>query len=147
MPSAPGPAALSDVVCHLRANEALNRMESRAGRSPLVFAIPRESLAERFGDAPTMRVPEPGQDRSRGRQAEHVDELLPEQPQCDRIQQKHTFAGEGDQPALREKVKQLVNIEVRSTHDASGKTLKLRVDTITMIASAMTSKPFGHVSR
>ena len=85
-------------ACHLRANEALNRMEPRAGRSPLVFAVPRESLAECFGDAPAMRVPEPGQHRSRGRQAEHVDELLPQQPQRDRIQQEHAFAGERDSP-------------------------------------------------
>src|SRR4029077_8282350 len=34
-------------TCHLCAHEALNRMEPRAGSSPFVLAVPRESRAER----------------------------------------------------------------------------------------------------
>ena len=43
---------------HLRADETLNRVKPRAGDSPFVFAVPRESLAQRFGDAPPVRIPE-----------------------------------------------------------------------------------------
>src|SRR5262249_61664720 len=102
-------------------------------RSPFVFAVPRETLAKCFGDAPPVRIPEPRQHRARRRHPEHVDELLPEQPERDRVEQEHALAGEGDDSTLWEKVQQLVNIEIGRAHQASENNVKLRVNPIILI--------------
>src|SRR6266849_2573424 len=48
-------------TCHLGAYETLYRMQARSRGAPVVLAVPREPLAKRFGDAPPVRVTEPGQ--------------------------------------------------------------------------------------
>ena len=104
---------------HLCAHEALNRVKPRAGHSPFVFAVPRKSLAQHFGDAPSVRIPEPREHGPRRRHAERVNELPPQQPQRDGIQQEHALAGEGDDAALGKEMKQLMDVEVRRAHQAS----------------------------
>ena len=42
-----------------------------------------------------------------------------QQPERDGVQEKHALAGERDDSALRQEVKQLVNIQVRRAHQAS----------------------------
>src|SRR5258705_6903250 len=51
-------------------------MKARAGGAPLVFAVPGKSRAQRFRDAPSMGITEPGQDGPCGHESECVDELF-----------------------------------------------------------------------
>ena len=96
-------------------------MKARAGGAPLVFAVPGKSRAQRFRDAPSVGISEPGQDGPRGRESECVDELFSEKAQRDRVEQEHALARERDDPALLREVKQLVNIEVVGAHGSSRK--------------------------
>ena len=98
-------------------------MQARAGRAPVVLAVPRKSLAQRFGDAPSVRVPEPGEHGPRRGRAERLDELLPKQPERDGIEQEHAFASERDESALRNEMQQFVNIEIGGAHQASATTI------------------------
>src|SRR6478672_2890619 len=51
---------------HLRPHETLKRMQAGSCGSPFVLAVPWESLPKRFGDAPSVRIPEPGEHGPRG---------------------------------------------------------------------------------
>ena len=93
-------------------------MQARAGGAPFVFAVPGKSLAQRFGDAPSVGISEPGEHGPRRCHAERLDELLPEEPERDGIEQEHAFASERDEPALRNEMQQFVNIEVGGAHEA-----------------------------
>ena len=135
MPFGAGRGAVERRARHLRADEALNRVKPRAGDSPFIFAVPREAFAQRFGDAPSVRIPESREHEPRRRDPERLNELFSEQPQRDSVEQKHALAGEGDDAALRQEVKQLVNVEVRRAHQASIELhLKVRVKPIISIA-------------
>src|SRR5258706_10967052 len=103
-------------------------MKACAGGAPLVFAVPGKSRAQRFRDAPSVGISEPGQDGPRGRESECVDELFSEKTQRDRVEQEHAFARERDDPAFLSEVQQLVNIEVCGAHESSRRALKLRVN-------------------
>ena len=119
---------------HLRTDETLQRVKPRASDSPFILAVPRESLAQRFGDAPSVRIPESGEQEPCGRRAQCLNELPPQQPKRDRVEQEHTFAGECDDATLGREMKQLMNVEVRCAHQASVTIrVKLRVQTIISI--------------
>jgi len=94
-------------------------MKARAGGTPLVFAVPGKSCAQRFRDAPSVGISEPGQDGPRGRESECVDELLSEKTQRDRVEHEHALARERDDPALLREVQQFVNIEIVGAHGSS----------------------------
>src|SRR5207302_1737248 len=102
-----------------------NRMKARAGGTPLVFAVPGKSRAQRFRDAPSVGIAEPGQDGPRGRESECVDELLSEKTQRDRVEQEHPLARERDDPAFLGEVQQLVNIEVCGAHGSSARPFQI----------------------
>ncbi len=114
-------------------------MKARAGGAPLVFAVPGKSRAQRFRDAPSVGISEPGQDGPRGRESECVDELFSEKTQRDRVEQEHALARERDDPALLGEVQQFVNIEVCGAHGSSRKALKLRVNPISLIVRGVCS--------
>src|SRR5258705_8078903 len=97
---------------HLRAHETLYRVQARSRGAPVVLAVPGESFTKRFGDAPSVRIAEPGEYGPRRCRAERLDELLPEQPERDGIEQEHTFASEGDESALGDEMQQFVDIEI-----------------------------------
>ena len=122
-------------ACHLRAHEALNGVKTRAGGPPFILAVPRESLPQHVGDAPSVRIPESREHRPRRRHPERLNQLFSQQPERDGVQEKHALAGERDDSAFRQEVKQLVNVEVRRAHKASvERSLKVRVKTIISIA-------------
>src|SRR5260221_13719204 len=108
-------------TCHLGAYETLYRVQARSRGAPVVLAVPRKSLAKRFGDAPSMCVTEPGEHGPRRCHAERLDELLPEEPQRDGIEQEHAFASEGDEPTLGSEMQQFVNIEIGGAHETSAR--------------------------
>src|ERR1700682_2048944 len=108
-------------TCHLGAHETLYRMQARSRGAPVVLAVPREPLAKRFGDAPSVRVTEPGEHGPRRCRAERLDELPPEEPQRDRIEQEHAFAREGDEATLGKEMQQFVNIEIGGAHETSAR--------------------------
>src|SRR5260221_6603198 len=99
-------------TCHLGAHETLYRMQARSRGAPVVLAVPREPLAKRFGDAPSVRVTEPGEHGPRRCLAERFDELLPEEPDRNCIQQEHAFAIEGDASAFGNELQQFVNLMI-----------------------------------
>src|ERR1700674_505755 len=100
MPSAPGAGGLSEARVTSARTRPLYRMQARSRGAPVVLAVPREPLAKRFGDAPSVRVTEPGEHGPRRCRAERLDELLPEEPERDGIEQEHAFASESDASAL-----------------------------------------------
>ena len=118
-PFGAGVAAAGPGAGHLRAHETLQRVKPRASDSPFFFAVPREPLAQRFGDAPSVRIPESGEQDPCGRHAECLNELPPEEPERDRVEQQHPLAGERDDTTFGREMKQLMNVEVRCAHQAS----------------------------
>src|ERR1700683_1537907 len=106
-------------LCHLRAHEPLNRVQARAGLSPLLFAIPGEYLAQHFGHAPAVSVAEPGEHRARHRGAERLNQFPSQQTQRDCVQEQYALAGERDDAALGGKVQELMNIEIGGSHAVS----------------------------
>ena len=106
---------------HFRANEALDRVQPRAGLSPFVFAVPGKSVPQHLGDPPAVRIPEPREHGARRRRAERFNELPPQQAQGDGVQEKHALAREGDDSAFRKEMKQFMDVEVRRAHEASGR--------------------------
>src|SRR6476660_1978703 len=109
-------------TCHLGAHETLYRVQARSGGAPVVLAVPRESLPKRFSDAPSVCITEPGEHGPRRCRAERLDELLPEEPERDGIEQEHAFASEGDESALGNEVQQFVNVEIGGAHETSVET-------------------------
>src|SRR5258708_12019663 len=101
---------------HLRAHETLYRVQARSRGAPVVLAVPGKSLPKRFGDAPSVCVTESGEYGPRRCRAERLDELLPEKPERDGIEQEHALASEGDASALGDEMQQLVNIEIGGPH-------------------------------
>src|SRR5882762_10732195 len=77
-------------------------------------------ISKRFGDAPSVCVTEPGEHGPRRCRAERLDELLPEEPERDGIEQEHAFASEGDEPTLGNEMQQFVNIEIGGAHETSA---------------------------
>src|SRR5258707_3915103 len=71
--------------CHLRAHEPLNRVQARAGLSPLLFAIPGESVAQHFGDAPAVAVAEPGEHPARHRGADRLNQFPTQEAKWDLV--------------------------------------------------------------
>ena len=125
-------------ACHLRAHEALNGVKARAGGPPFILAVPRESFPQHLGHAPSVRVPESREHRPRRRHPERLNQLFSQQPERDGVQEKHALAGERDDSALWQEVKQLVNIQVRRAHEASVELIfKVRVKTIILIANSV----------
>src|SRR5258706_12161876 len=101
---------------HLRAHETLYRVQARSRGAPVVLAVPGESFTKRFGDAPSVCIAEPGEYGSRRCRAQRLDELLPEEPERDGIEQEHALASEGDASALRGEMQQVVNIQIGGAH-------------------------------
>src|SRR5258706_796228 len=101
---------------HLRAHETLYRVQARSRGAPVVLAVPGKSLPKRFGDAPSVCVTESGEYGPRRCRAECLDELLPEEPKRDGIEQGHALAGKGDASAFRDEMQQGGNIELGSAH-------------------------------
>jgi hypothetical protein len=131
---------------HFCAHDALNRMKARACGAPLVFALPGKPRAQRFRDAPSVGISEPGQDGPRGRESECVDELFSEKTQRDRVEQEHALAGERDDPALLGEVQQFVNIEIVGAHGSPERPLKLRANPIILIVTDVCSNLRIHVN-
>src|SRR5262245_3171734 len=103
-------------TCYLDAYETLDRMQTRARGAPFVLAVPRESLPKRLSHAPSVRIAKPGEHGPRPCRTERLDQLPPEEPQRDGIEQERAFAGEGDESALGNEVQQFVNIEIGGAH-------------------------------
>ena len=68
-----------------------------------------------------MCITEPGEHGPRRCRAERLDELLPEEPERDGIEQEHAFASEGDESALGNEMQQFVNIEIGGAHETSAR--------------------------
>jgi hypothetical protein len=61
-------------------------------------------------------VAEAGQDRSRGRQAQALDELLPEKPQRHHVEDHRSLAAEADRAPFWVELQQLPKVEILCPH-------------------------------
>ena len=73
-------------------------------------------MPERLGRPPAVCVPEPSEHAFGGRGADGVDELLPEEPQRDGIEDHGALSGELDEAALRFELQEPVEVEIGGAH-------------------------------
>jgi hypothetical protein len=97
-------------------HQPLQLVQASARPVPLLLALPRKGGLEGLGHAPAVRVAEARQDRSRRRQAQALDELLPEQPQLHHVEDHRALAAEAERPPLRLELQQLPKVEILRAH-------------------------------
>ena len=112
----PVEVALPKLLRAGRRDEALKRVEPPARLPPLLLVVPGEVLPEGRGRAPAVRIAEAGQGAARARNAQGLDQLLPEQSDRHGVEQQRALLPEADDPALRVDVKQLPQVQVGCAH-------------------------------
>jgi hypothetical protein len=97
-------------------DEPMKRMKAAAGRPPLVLAVPGEGRPQALGRPPAVREAEAREDAAGEGRPERLDELLPEEPERDGVEEERALAAEMDEPALRVEAQELPEIEVFGAH-------------------------------
>jgi hypothetical protein len=96
----------------------LERVEPRAGATPLLVGVPFELGAHCFGHPSAMHVTETAEDASRHPDTEGVDQLFPEQPLGHRVENQRPLACKADEPSSWVELEKFLEIEVFDAHES-----------------------------
>ena len=99
--------------------EPLQRVDPRAGPTPLLVAVPVELGAHGFGHPPAVDVAEAAQNAPGHADAEGVDQFLPEQPLRDGVENQCPLSGEADQAPLGVELEEFPEVQLFNTHGAT----------------------------
>ncbi len=103
-------------TARLDAEESLERVDAEPCAQPLLVAVPGELLAHRFGHPPSVGEPELREHGARRGQPEVLDQVLPQEPHRDRVEQERALSREANDPAFRVELEELLVIQVRCAH-------------------------------
>src|SRR5690606_38148046 len=118
----------------LDANEPLQGVQTSARLPPLVRAGPWQPGLQVLGRAPAVRVAEPGENGACAADAERVDQLAPQQPECHRVEQQDALAGEPQDAAFRVDLQQFLQVQISCTHRPPAP-VEMRGKAITLIVA------------
>jgi hypothetical protein len=87
-----------------------------ASAEPLLLAVPLELRLHGFGQAPPVGEAKLGEHGSSGREAEVLDQVLPQEPHRHRVDQERPLPGEADHAPLRVQDQQFLEVQIVGTH-------------------------------
>src|SRR5688572_4178912 len=100
----------------LQHEEPLERVEPGAGPAPVVVAVPLELGLHRLRHTTAVDISEPAQEPARHSDTEGVDELLPQKPLGDAIEDEGALAGEVDQPPSGVQLQKFLQVKGFDAH-------------------------------